>query len=320
VEFEKIIDSNDGIIVFLDVLATKSMWKEEDAIPFLTTLDTLFTKFDLLKEFATQLKNLPLLTYHIKDESFKYKSPPRIEIESSFFSDTIIVAIYGNLPLLDAFWIYLTGSFLVPLFREAFVNKIFLRGTISIGKFHRLKTKDRVLLIGPAVNEAAETYENTDWIGISAAPSATLTLEQNQSFEEFKKSEIRVSIGDNHFDLRELMSPIISSFRNYHIPRKGYIEKGGWALAWPCFYNSLDSDSSQERIIQILKDNLSASLFHKRHIDSDVFIKFRNTLDFFNSFSKDSIDLSNVLSIGTFFRNEFNKEKNEKGLNSNTTI
>jgi hypothetical protein len=43
---------------------------------------------------------------------------------------------------------------------NAFFNKIFLGGIISTGKFFILKRKNGILLIGPAVNEAAQCYED----------------------------------------------------------------------------------------------------------------------------------------------------------------
>ena len=51
---------------------------------------------------------------------------------------------------------------------------VYLRGVISIGKFYQSQN----LIIGPAVDEAAEWYTNIEWIGVSAAPTAHFILEK----------------------------------------------------------------------------------------------------------------------------------------------
>ncbi len=294
------ISTKDGIIIFLDVLGTKTKWKDEDAGPFLTNLNNLFTQFDELKKISS------ILVKVINETSYKYfdstytlseEDIPNIEIDVSTFSDTIIIALHGNLPILKAFWIYLMGFFLIPLFREAFVKEIFLRGTVSIGRFHRLKRDEGILLIGPAVNEAAQSYEDSNWIGISTAPSATLTLEEDKEMIDLTQLKLTASIASNNVDLSILMRVIVSSFVKYTVPRKGYNEKNGWSLAWPRLFDSNNSECSQEKIIRVMTKQFSSEVFQKQYISSDIYMKFKNTIEFFNDISKEPIDMSNLMSF-----------------------
>jgi hypothetical protein len=48
---------------------------------------------------------------------------PQLGIDISTFSDTVILALYGDFPISDSFFLYLTGFFLIPLFRRAFVRE-----------------------------------------------------------------------------------------------------------------------------------------------------------------------------------------------------
>jgi hypothetical protein len=151
------------------------------------------------------------------------------------FSDMIIIAFYQDFyykTLPDSLLIYMVGYFLIPIFRQAFENEIFLRGTVSIGKFFINKEANGTLLVGPAVNDAAQSYDTTSWIGISTSQNASLTLDQDRSLENFLEESSKVIASTDGFsvNLRTLIDLIQSTFVNYDIPRKDGFEKkdGRW--------------------------------------------------------------------------------------------
>jgi len=63
---------------------------------------------------------------------------------------------------------------IAPMIINGILKGVYLRGVISIGKFYQSQN----LIIGPAVDEAAEWYTNIEWIGVSAAPTAHFILEK----------------------------------------------------------------------------------------------------------------------------------------------
>lgn len=193
-------DKKRGIIIFLDILGTKSLIKEETAISFLNKLDNLF---ELLDEYSSAIKKMKNF-FNTNDSSYVFQKDPHIKktipfkdligfinsfnIEISTFSDTIIIAVYhDDLDIEDAFIFQLAGLLLVPLFRLAFKMELFLKGTISIGDFYiRKKENNKTIIVGPAITEATESYILSNWIGISTSPSASLTLEQDPQLNGFK--------------------------------------------------------------------------------------------------------------------------------------
>jgi hypothetical protein len=268
-----------GIVSFLDILGTKSIWEDNKAQEFLTKVDKLYDEFEVLSEELSEkmllLKNTNYKIGNTESMPFKENGTiPQLGIDISTFSDTIILALYGDFPISDSFFLYLTSFFLIPLFGRAFVQRIYLRGTLSIGKFFLLKRNNGVLLVGPAVNDAAQSYENADWIGISASPNASLTLEQEHTFDEILGIDI-----DN---LKNLFSIVKNCFIQYDIPTKNTAGRNGWALAWPNFFDGGDFYHTQKEIKQVFDEELSYQKYQQTSISNDIYRKFRNTKDFFD--------------------------------------
>jgi len=124
---------------------------------------------------------------------------------------------------------------------------------VSIGKFFIDKGSNGILLVGPAVNDAAQSYDTINWIGISTSQNASLTLEQDKSLDNFLEASTKITASSNGFsiNLRSGIDLIRSSFINYDIPRKDGIEKKGWALAWPTFYDNGVQYRSQDSLNKI---------------------------------------------------------------------
>jgi hypothetical protein len=163
----------------------------------------------------------------------------------------------------------------------AFLNKIYLRGTISMGDFYILKKESKMLIVGPAINEAAECYELTEWIGISCAPSASLTYSnQGGIFRALSDSNPVLKIKQTEVKLSEF-SLGVNCFVRYSIPTKRGIEALGWALAWPIY-----SIYPYEKFDERFQEEMNHKNFQSKPLGYDVYLKFHNTRIFYEGFRK----------------------------------
>jgi hypothetical protein len=266
---------------------------------------------DKLKNIGAALLKLKDIQYTVENvqvNAFNNENNiPKIELDVSTFSDTIIIALHGDFPISDAFFIYLMGFFLVPLFRKAFFNRIFLRGIVSAGRFFILKRKNGILLVGPAVIDAAQSYGNPNWIGISASPSASLTLEQDNRIDNLNKLVNKVALSahmkEQTINIGDLLKTITTSFTKYDIPSKSSIERNEWALAWPRYFDNGETFYPQADIEKVLTDNLSYEKYQANSIPKDIFMKFRNTRDFYCSTAKNAFNCTELLSQLNDFSN-----------------
>jgi hypothetical protein len=166
-----------------------------------------------------------------------------IPLQLHAFSDTIIITGSNTKLLKDRpvqFISYL-ASLVIPPFITAIKNKIFFRGSISISDFYQSK----IMVIGPAVDEAAQYYITPNWIGVSTSPSASISI-------------------------NECSNSIKNVFIQYDIPHKTFIEKDGWALSW----TREDTNHNCKTIMQ--------NEMNMQHIGiEEEYFKYKNTLDFY---------------------------------------
>lgn len=175
--------------------------------------------------------------------------PNRVDIRCFTFSDTYIITAVPALP--DPVSLAYVGVTLHALFRVAVQNHQLLRGAVSFGEFG-LKEEGPILL-GPAVDEAAEWADLGDWAGIIATPSAD---------REIRRCRV---VGGADFDSR---------FDPYPIPLRSRAGgpttfESGLALAWPNAYSESD------------REHLDA-LFVESPVDLGVAMKRENTLRFYD--------------------------------------
>ncbi|MHB1546835.1 MAG: hypothetical protein ACYCV8_09295, partial [bacterium] len=155
------LEHGKGVVVFLDALGTKTAWTSRDPKKFIDSYEKV------LKSFYSSKKLYSNMAEELKDDDY-YDFP---EIIMRSFSDTIILFLYfpinkRNMQIDRLFELRQIGIIAMILndpFYEAIKKGIYLRGVISIGEFY---LSDKII-IGPAVEEAAEWYEKSDWIGIS---------------------------------------------------------------------------------------------------------------------------------------------------------
>jgi len=124
-----------GIVILLDSLGTKGIWKERDPKDVLINWSALIGSLETDKGLAKK-KNITL-EYHA-------------------FSDTIIITLAGknNEELLHRAAVTVGSTIIIGM-----VNGISLRGCMSIGKFY---SKDNMVL-GPAINDYASKGTHKDF-------------------------------------------------------------------------------------------------------------------------------------------------------------
>lgn len=148
--------STEGIVILLDALGTKGIWKDQ------------------LPEAVLKIREVLGMTIKRKFEKiFPNKSTCNI------FSDTIIITIEGKLE--DNF-VKMSAN-LFSLFVVSLGLKINLRGAINFGVIHKSKNS----IIGPAIDECSQFYELPNLVGVVMCPTLSIMLEKNTSITNLDK-------------------------------------------------------------------------------------------------------------------------------------
>jgi len=221
-----------GAIAFLDALGTKGIWSKAKPSSVIRSWDKVLHVFERSIEEARNEAGE-------KCEGFRIAA----------FSDTVIAILKGQDPVA---LIPLMGKAVLAPFLSGLFEGLYFRGVISAGQFYESDT----LLIGPAIDDAAEWYTQPDWIGVSTTLSATYGLE----------------------GLRNAGKNGSEWFVKYDIPTKSGT-MGQWALAWPrqAVEGALDD---HERISEVRARIYDT--FSDRPIDPYARSKCDNTLSFFD--------------------------------------
>lgn len=87
-------------------------------------------------------------------------------------SDTLLITAWG--PESPEKYLPTVASYLRPIFGAALEGGVLLRGVISIGEWVELDppSPDNVLLVGQAIDDAAEWYDKANWMGVALTPRA----------------------------------------------------------------------------------------------------------------------------------------------------
>ncbi len=226
----------EGVVVFLDALGVKGIWARAEPEGVITSWE------EVLKRLNESIKNSP------KIGSIGNK-PEALNYSIAAFSDTVIITLKCTDD--PAAHVPLVAKIISDAFFFALIKGIYFRGVIAIGKFYQSKT----LMIGPAIDEAAEWYTQPEWMGVSTAPSASFGLSR----------------------LEDQKADISQWFIRYDIPAKAGMQKEEWALAWPreALRNS-DTEGS------LTARGLILDAFANRPISVAAAQKYKNTLAFFD--------------------------------------
>jgi hypothetical protein len=135
-----------GIVIFLDVLGMKGIWRTSDFDPrkVINRWDSVIQSFQASLDVSRQYLNT--VSYF------------------RVLSDTIIITIPSDLSY------GLVGQafdLLLKPFIKSIKERMLLRGVISYGTYYLSKR----LIIGPAVDDAVYNHNRLNWIGVSITPS-----------------------------------------------------------------------------------------------------------------------------------------------------
>jgi hypothetical protein len=191
------IEKRLGVVALLDALGTKGVWQRVDPRLVIQawhrTLNTLEQSSSSVNSRVTRARG---------------RQVSRIMA----FSDTILVTLCGAEQVEEL--IPLMGLVLVPTFISALQSNILLRGAISIGEFHQSEH----VLVGPAVDDAANWYNVHDWAGVVLTPNASYTLDR---LVLKQKSNL------------EKMETLDHLYVRYAPPLRKGNSSELWSLAWP---------------------------------------------------------------------------------------
>lgn len=178
------ISKKFGAVAVLDALGTKGRWKQESATKIINKWEELITAYK---------------------KAIKKPSKKGYKMSIHAFSDTVIITFTDTSP----YELMLAASEEVTSFvLFALGRRVFFRGCLSVGNVYT----GSQIVIGPAIDEAAQYYEMVNWIGVTFSPSANKIIKK-PSFQKFAKSRNY----DNYFV-------------KHDIPMKSRVQKNGFAL------------------------------------------------------------------------------------------
>jgi hypothetical protein len=227
----------DGVVVFLDALGVKGIWARAEPESVINSWE------GVLKRLNESIKKSPK-TGSVGDK------PEALNYNIAAFSDTVIITLKCTDD--PAAHVPLVAKIVSDAFFFALVKGIYFRGVIAIGKFYQSNT----LVIGPAIDEAAEWYTQPEWMGVSTAPSASFGLSR----------------------LEDQKADISKWFVKYDIPSKVGPQKSEWALAWP-------REAAKEPLVSekhLTTRGLILDAFATRPISVAAAQKYKNTLAFYD--------------------------------------
>jgi hypothetical protein len=227
----------EGVVVFLDALGVKGIWARAEPESVISSWE------DALRRLHESIEKSPKAgsvggTHECLDYNI------------AAFSDTVIITLKCTDD--PAAHVPLVAKIVSEPFFFALLKGIYFRGVMAIGKFYQSST----LVIGPAIDEAAEWYTQPEWMGVSTAPSASFGLSR----------------------LEDQKADVSKWFVKYDIPAKGGLQKGEWALAWP-------REASKQSLVSekhLTPRGLILDAFANRPISVSAASKYKNTLAFFD--------------------------------------
>jgi hypothetical protein len=176
-----------GFVIFIDVLGIKGVWKKMSA-------DMVIKNWiKIIRQFTESI-----------DKSLRHLKPCYTTL-----SDTIIITCECNISNINTIFQSLMKPFTYSIELDSF-----LRGTISYGMTF-ISTR---LILGPALDDAAEGHNMLEWIGIATTPYLSAYYlgngyaKKTDSYSYYPTIPVK-KIADNNNEY----SPI-------HFRRKGYYE------------------------------------------------------------------------------------------------
>jgi hypothetical protein len=218
-----------GVVAFIDVLGVKGLWARIDPKEFMKSWKSVLRLFSVSRKAISK--------------------------EYQYSVQQTSIRAFSEVDPIDYF-LFMCDLLIFPFF-HALDKGIYLRGVISIGRFEISKT----IILGPAIDEAAEWYTKYDWFGISLTPAASYGLQKliDKGFDQSKISKI---------------------FVKYNIPMKSEIDAiKSFTLNWPYgLVSFLISHGEKESFGR----SMILERFSKSQIGVETYRKYKNTLAFWD--------------------------------------
>lgn len=233
-----------GVIILLDCLGTKGVYNSGDGLDYVKKILKIHKEHETLFSDVNSAFGIEKVSYH-------------------YFSDTTLIV----LKLEDDSPGRFLGRQLVPIGRlcdglfSAFFNQgLFVRGSISVGKY----IFQNGVVVGPAIDDAASYYERGNIIGIYTTPSTTNLL-QSALLDNYSSRPI---LDDKTgYDL-------INHWRYMSVPVKGGGGFSAYMVNWPfTVFNELVK-------LELNPSVFISEKFALSHIPIEAVEKVENTLAF----------------------------------------
>lgn len=257
----KDIKYNKGLVVFLDRLGTKGKYNIDELRAFVEEYADLK---EGLSSHIDQFMKIHQSAGESSGVSFKTKLTTLsdtfiITSEPVFTDEEMDGCLMYNLHIASL------ESLVCKILFEGLTRNWLFRGVIAYGEYYN----NGGILLGPAIDEAAQWYEKADWIGCHLTPSASLIVESLCTPTPFV-----------HFHVK------------YPVPFKDSGLKFNYLYAldfinWSDFSGSLSNSdiNTLPKFRQALVD-----LFCKQPTHPDIFRKIDNTLLFFDTMAQRIMD------------------------------
>jgi hypothetical protein len=240
-----------GAVAILDALGTRGRWNRENPDEVVSQLYAINRRLRWIPPavaFRTPEEDVDVYPgdeFELDTMRVGGDTIQTWELDTFYFSDTLILTLRfttDDWGILEYF-----AHQLAKWFVESIRKGVLYRGAISTGHWVRKGN----ILVGTAVDEAAEWHEKADWAGIMLTPSAWSAFSQSLTDEEND----------------------VVSLCKYDIPlHDGKRFDGGWAVNWPRFLP--ESRGNVER------------LFLKAPVAVSEMRKLTNTLQFYDKFDR----------------------------------
>ena len=142
-------------------------------------------------------------------------------------------------------------------------QKLLLRGAMSAGEF--ILNEKGIRILGPAITDAKEWYEEADWIGVVATPTLGMKL---CLYEE------------KYLQANDDKCSIFPYFTRHKVPLKDGRKEKMWVLSWPREYIEKHKDTKLSPRLHFLSD------MAEFQIPRSASSKYKNTLDFFDCYAR----------------------------------
>ena len=215
-----------GFVIFIDVLGIKGVWKRMSAEMVIKNW------MDIIRQFTESI-----------DKSLRHLKP-----YFTTLSDTIIITCECSISNINTIF----QSLMQP-FSYSMGLDFFLRGTISYG----MTFISPRLVLGPALDDAAEGHNMLEWIGIATTPCLSAYYlgngyaKQTDNYSYYPTIPVK-KVGDNN-----------NGYSPLYFRRKGYYE--GLAL------NLINQNNGLRQLLTNKRNS---------HTKLEIKCKYENTLAF----------------------------------------